>query len=80
MFASQSYGATIDDVFAVELSAGPSLDEIMKLPNKVLLWCGAYHPNFLIFFQGLLQNYPSFGGIRIAGKKFSNYPFIICRS
>ncbi|GFP91867.1 poly [ADP-ribose] polymerase 3 [Phtheirospermum japonicum] len=29
-----SYGVTIDDVFAVELSAGLSLDEIMKLPNK----------------------------------------------
>ncbi|KAL6537916.1 Poly [ADP-ribose] polymerase 3 [Orobanche hederae] len=42
-----SYGATIDDVFAVELSAGPSLDEIMKLPNKVLLWCGSRSSNLL---------------------------------
>ncbi|KAK6119869.1 hypothetical protein DH2020_046394 [Rehmannia glutinosa] len=33
-----SYGVSIDDVFAVELSAGPSLDEIKRLPNKVLLW------------------------------------------
>lgn len=39
---SQSYGVSIDDVFAVEVSAGPSLDEIKKLPNKVLLWCGKY--------------------------------------
>ncbi|KAL3616068.1 Poly [ADP-ribose] polymerase 3 [Castilleja foliolosa] len=42
-----SYGVTIDDVFAVELSAGPSLDEIMKLPNKVLLWCGTRSSNLL---------------------------------
>lgn len=40
--AFQSYGVSIEDVLAVELSAGPSLDEIKKLPNKVLLWCGGY--------------------------------------
>ncbi|GFP79141.1 poly [ADP-ribose] polymerase 3 [Phtheirospermum japonicum] len=33
----KSYGVTIDDGFAVKLSAGLSLDEIMKLPIKVLL-------------------------------------------
>ncbi|GFP87222.1 poly [ADP-ribose] polymerase 3 [Phtheirospermum japonicum] len=42
-----SYGVTIDDVFAVELSAGLSLDEIMKLPNKVLMWCGTRSSNLL---------------------------------
>lgn len=42
LVALQSYGVTIDDVFDVELSACPSLDEIKKLPNKVLLWCGEY--------------------------------------
>lgn len=33
---------SIEDVFEVEVSAGPSFDEIKKLPNKVLLWCGEY--------------------------------------
>lgn len=33
---------SIENVFAVELSACPSQDEIKKLPNKVLLWCGEY--------------------------------------
>ncbi|KAK6163580.1 hypothetical protein DH2020_000444 [Rehmannia glutinosa] len=42
-----SYGVSIDDVFAVELSAGPSLDEIKRLPNKVLLWCGTRSSNLL---------------------------------
>lgn len=36
----QSYGVSVENVFAVELSACPSYDEIKKLPNKVLLWCG----------------------------------------
>ncbi|GER36564.1 poly [ADP-ribose] polymerase, partial [Striga asiatica] len=42
-----SYGVMIDDVFAVEVSAGPSLEEIKKLPNKVLLWCGTRTSNLL---------------------------------
>ncbi|KAL6506460.1 Poly [ADP-ribose] polymerase 3 [Orobanche gracilis] len=42
-----SYRVTMDDVFAVELSVGPSLDEVMKLPNKVLLWCGSRSSNLL---------------------------------
>ncbi|CAA0810685.1 Poly [Striga hermonthica] len=42
-----SYRVTIDDVFAVEVSAGPSLEEIMKLPNKALLWCGTRTSNLL---------------------------------
>ncbi|KZV30383.1 poly [ADP-ribose] polymerase [Dorcoceras hygrometricum] len=37
-----SYGVSIENVFAVELSAGPSLEEMKKLPNKVLLWCGFF--------------------------------------
>ncbi|GFP89318.1 putative poly [ADP-ribose] polymerase 3 [Phtheirospermum japonicum] len=56
-----SYGVTIDDVFAVELSAGLSLDEIMKLPNKVLLWCGAYR-TFLICYLILKYMINGFGG------------------
>ncbi|KAK3041508.1 hypothetical protein RJ639_000127, partial [Escallonia herrerae] len=34
-----SYGVSVDRIFAVELSAGPSYDELRKLPNKLLLWC-----------------------------------------
>ncbi|KAK6926582.1 WGR domain, partial [Dillenia turbinata] len=31
----------VEDVdFSVDVAAGPSYDEIKKLPNKVLLWCG----------------------------------------
>ncbi|KAK4339208.1 hypothetical protein RND71_040670 [Anisodus tanguticus] len=33
-----SYGASVENIFAIELSACPSIDEIKKLPNKVLLW------------------------------------------
>ncbi|MCE3049243.1 Poly [Datura stramonium] len=33
-----SYGVSVENILAVELSACPSLDEIKKLPNKVLLW------------------------------------------
>lgn len=31
---------SVENVFAVESEAIPSLDDIKKLPNKVLLWCG----------------------------------------
>lgn len=30
----------VDNIFSVESNASPSLDEMKKLPNKVLLWCG----------------------------------------
>lgn len=36
----QEYGVSVENVFAVESEAIPSLDDIKKLPNKVLLWCG----------------------------------------
>ncbi len=40
---------TVDNIFAVESNAFPSYDEIKKLPNKVLLWCGKK----LMHFQSL---------------------------
>lgn len=40
MVLFQEYGASVENVFAVESDAIPSLDDIKKLPNKVLLWCG----------------------------------------
>ncbi|KAG8644745.1 hypothetical protein MANES_11G160900v8 [Manihot esculenta] len=41
------YGVSVENVFAVEPSACPSMDEIKKLPNKVLLWCGTRSSNLL---------------------------------
>ncbi|XP_073141391.1 protein ADP-ribosyltransferase PARP3-like isoform X2 [Henckelia pumila] len=46
-----SYGVSIENVYSVELSACPSLEEIKKLPNKVLLWCGTRSSNMLRHLQ-----------------------------
>ncbi|KAK6926601.1 Poly(ADP-ribose) polymerase, catalytic domain, partial [Dillenia turbinata] len=35
-----SFGVSVERIFSVDVAAGPSYDEIKKLPNKVLLWCG----------------------------------------
>ncbi|EEF38513.1 poly [ADP-ribose] polymerase, putative [Ricinus communis] len=45
------YGVSVENIFAVESSAHPSLDEIKKLPNKVLLWCGTRSSNLLRHLQ-----------------------------
>lgn len=31
---------SVENIFTVESEAAPSYDEIKKLPNKFLLWCG----------------------------------------
>ncbi|KAI5019580.1 hypothetical protein ZWY2020_044468 [Hordeum vulgare] len=41
------YGVSVDRIYAVESSAFPSYNEIKKLPNKVLLWCGTRSSNLL---------------------------------
>ncbi|KAF6996750.1 hypothetical protein CFC21_013059 [Triticum aestivum] len=41
------YGVSVDRIYAVESSAFPSYEEIKKLPNKVLLWCGTRSSNLL---------------------------------
>ncbi|MCD7468821.1 hypothetical protein HAX54_007319 [Datura stramonium] len=46
-----SYGLSVENIFAVEASACPSLDDIKKLPNKVLLWCGTRSSNLLRHLQ-----------------------------
>ena len=46
----QSYGVSVENIFAVKTNAGPSYDDIKKLPNKILLWCG----KFPQLFTGLL--------------------------
>ncbi|KAF7121355.1 hypothetical protein RHSIM_Rhsim13G0110500 [Rhododendron simsii] len=42
-----SYGASVENILAVESSACPSFEEIKKQPNKVLLWCGTRSSNML---------------------------------
>ncbi|POO01272.1 Poly [ADP-ribose] polymerase [Trema orientale] len=41
------YGVSVDNIFVVESKACASLEEIKKLPNKVLLWCGSRSSNML---------------------------------
>ncbi|XP_010520428.1 PREDICTED: poly [ADP-ribose] polymerase 3 isoform X2 [Tarenaya hassleriana] len=45
--ADVEYGVSVENIFSVESDAMPSLDEIKKLPNKVLLWCGSRSSNLL---------------------------------
>ncbi|XP_074324740.1 uncharacterized protein LOC141661629 [Apium graveolens] len=41
----QSYSVTVENIYAVEVSACPSLVEIKRLPNKVLRWCAGTDNN-----------------------------------
>ncbi|KAB1227213.1 Poly [ADP-ribose] polymerase 3 [Morella rubra] len=41
------YDVTAEYIFEVESNAMPSYDEIKKLPNKVLLWCGTRSSNVM---------------------------------
>ncbi|XP_060197046.1 protein ADP-ribosyltransferase PARP3-like isoform X3 [Lycium barbarum] len=69
-----SYGASVENIFAVELSACPSLDEIKKLPNKALLWCGTRSSNLLRHLQkGFL---PSVCSLPVSGYMFGRA--IVC--
>ncbi|KAG6433094.1 hypothetical protein SASPL_104701 [Salvia splendens] len=69
-----SYGVSIKDVFAVEVSAGPSFDEIKKLPNKVLLWCGTRSSNLLRHLEKSFL--PSVCFLPVAGYMFGRA--IVC--
>lgn len=66
----QSYGISIENVFSVELSACPSLEEMKKLPNKVLLWCGMTGSETP--FMHILSRILLFLIIRILGTRSSN--------
>ncbi|XP_060169821.1 protein ADP-ribosyltransferase PARP3-like isoform X1 [Lycium barbarum] len=69
-----SYGVSIENIFAVEASACPSLDDIKKLPNKVLLWCGTRSSNLLRHLQmGFL---PSSCSLPVPGYMFGRA--IVC--
>ncbi|XP_078435135.1 poly ADP-ribose polymerase 3 [Wolffia australiana] len=41
------YGVSVENIFAVDSRAMPSKDEMKKLPNKMLLWCGTRSSNLL---------------------------------
>ncbi|XP_038900669.1 protein ADP-ribosyltransferase PARP3 isoform X3 [Benincasa hispida] len=41
------YGVSIDNIFSVESAVLPNYEEMKKLPNKVLLWCGTRSSNLL---------------------------------
>ncbi|XWS71478.1 hypothetical protein CRYUN_Cryun03dG0141300 [Craigia yunnanensis] len=45
--ADIEYEISVHDIFAVETNEGPSFDEVKKLPNKILLWCGTRSSNLL---------------------------------
>ncbi|KAI4322409.1 hypothetical protein L6164_022107 [Bauhinia variegata] len=45
------YGVTVDDIFVVEPNACPSYEDIIKMPNKVLVWCGSRSSNLLRHLQ-----------------------------
>ncbi|KAK7263390.1 hypothetical protein RJT34_30979 [Clitoria ternatea] len=42
-----AYGVSVENIFTVEPSACPSYEDIVKQPNKVLLWCGSRSSNLL---------------------------------
>ncbi|KAL9370587.1 hypothetical protein Peur_035727 [Populus x canadensis] len=68
------YGVSVENIFAVEPSACPSLGEIKKLPNKVLLWCGTRSSNMLRHLQkGFL---PSVCSLPVPGYMFGKA--IVC--
>ncbi|CAK8576374.1 unnamed protein product [Lathyrus sativus] len=41
------YGVSVENIFVVDPSVCPSYEDIVKLPNKVLLWCGSRSSNLL---------------------------------
>ncbi|CAN4119488.1 unnamed protein product [Withania somnifera] len=69
-----SYDVSVENIFAVEASACPSIDDIKKLPNKVLLWCGTRSSNLLRHLQmGFL---PSTCSLPVPGYMFGRS--IVC--
>ncbi|KAG7551517.1 PADR1 domain [Arabidopsis thaliana x Arabidopsis arenosa] len=68
------YGVSVQNVFAVESDAIPSLDDIKKLPNKVLLWCGSRSSNLLRhIYKGFL---PAVCSLPVPGYMFGRA--IVC--
>lgn len=46
-FCDVTYDVSVENIFMVESHAGPSYDDVKKLPNKLLLWCGTRSSNLL---------------------------------
>ncbi|KAM7272601.1 hypothetical protein ACFE04_027264 [Oxalis oulophora] len=68
------YGVSVDYILAVDSSADPSYEEIKKLPNKVLLWCGTRSSNLLRHLhKGFL---PSICSLPVPGYMFGKA--IVC--
>ncbi|KAG6536811.1 hypothetical protein ZIOFF_001880 [Zingiber officinale] len=69
-----AYGMAVENVFAIQSSAGPSYEEIKTLPNKILLWCGTTTSNLLRHLhKGLL---PAVCQIPVPGYMFGRA--IVC--
>ncbi|KAI5666665.1 hypothetical protein M9H77_16518 [Catharanthus roseus] len=69
-----TYGVSVENIFAVEPTACPSLDDIKKLPNKVLLWCGSRSSNLLRhLYKGFL---PAVCSLPVPGYMFGKA--IVC--
>ncbi|XP_042429440.1 protein ADP-ribosyltransferase PARP3-like [Zingiber officinale] len=68
------YGVSVENIFSIQSSAGPSYEEIKRLPNKILLWCGTRTANLLRHLQrGLL---PAVCQIPVPGYMFGRA--IVC--
>ncbi|XP_030505783.2 protein ADP-ribosyltransferase PARP3 [Cannabis sativa] len=68
------YGVSVENIFVVESKACPSLEEMKKLPNKVLLWCGSRSSNMLRHLhQGFL---PAVCSLPVPGYMFGKA--IVC--
>lgn len=48
----QDYGVSVENIFEVQTGGCPSYEEIVKQPNKVLLWCGKTRNHFLRIERG----------------------------
>ncbi|KAG6532522.1 hypothetical protein ZIOFF_006368 [Zingiber officinale] len=69
-----AYGMAVENVFAIQSSAGPSYEEIKTPPNKILLWCGTTTSNLLRHLhKGLL---PAVCQIPVPGYMFGRA--IVC--
>uniref|UniRef100_A0A6V7Q1C4 Poly [ADP-ribose] polymerase n=1 Tax=Ananas comosus var. bracteatus TaxID=296719 RepID=A0A6V7Q1C4_ANACO len=71
--ADVSYGASVENIYAIESSACP-YDEIKKLPNKVLLWCGTRSSKLLRHLHKGFQ--PAICAIPVPGYMFGKA--IVC--
>ncbi|KAJ8749917.1 hypothetical protein K2173_013832 [Erythroxylum novogranatense] len=68
------YGISIENIFAAEVDACPSLDEMENKANRILLWCGTRSSNLLRHLhKGFL---PAVCSLPVAGYMFGKA--IVC--